>query len=322
MDTMSSAGAVFAAGFGATGPALALTAGVITAFNPCGFAMLPAYVSYFVGSDAKNGPAPAPLIGRLRRATVTGLLVTAGFVTVYGIIGAIATQFLSRINSVVPFISMGVGVVLALLGVAMLRGYEPKISWLTVKQSRKGNGAFSMYAYGVVYAIVSLSCGFAGFTTAVVSAFQEESFAASMRVYLAFAAGMGLVLLVLSYAVALAQQGFVRGMRKVLPYVHRVSGGLLVLAGLYVAYYGWYSWQTVQRGNDAPAGPVAWVEDWSLSIQRAVDGRSTSFYVALLVVLGGCIAAVFALTQRRREPASAQPLASVPDPSAPTPSAR
>ena len=30
--------------------ALALTTGVITAFNPCGFAMLPAYVSYFVGS--------------------------------------------------------------------------------------------------------------------------------------------------------------------------------------------------------------------------------------------------------------------------------
>ena len=34
--------------------ALALSAGIIAAFNPCGFAMLPAYMSYYVGTTTNT----------------------------------------------------------------------------------------------------------------------------------------------------------------------------------------------------------------------------------------------------------------------------
>ena len=279
---------------------IALTTGIITAFNPCGFAMLPAYVSYFIG---QTGTTPRPLASRLVRAAITGAVVTAGFMTVFGTIGLIATQFLTSINSVVPYVSMVVGVTLAVLGIVMLRGFEPKLSFLKVTKVRNGSSLRSMYVYGLSYAIVSLSCGFAGFLTTVVSASSERSWLSSMTVYAAFTAGMGLVLIVLSFAVAFAQQAFVKGMRKVLPYVNRASGAMLIVAGLYVAYYGYYEWTTILRGKAAPAGPVSWVQDWSTSILATINNLSTPVFIAVLATVSTItIFAVIKRTATRPEP--------------------
>ena len=288
---------LFAAGSfggGRTPLAFALITGVITAFNPCGFAMLPAYVSYFVG---RNADAKLSLPRRLSNAVITGLLVTAGFMTVFGSIGILATSFLSQINSVVPYISMVVGVILAILGVSMVRGFEPKLTRLTVSRARAGSGYRSMYLYGLSYAVVSLSCGFPGFISAVVASTREKSFLSKMSVYVAFTVGMGLVMLLLSFSVALAQQAVVRGMRKILPYVNRISGALLVLSGLYVAYYGYYEWRTIIRGEDVPEGPVAWVQSWSTSLTNLVDRLPLSVVLILLVVVVATAAVVFVLTR-------------------------
>lgn len=281
-------------GGGQTPFAYALITGIVTAFNPCGFAMLPAYVSYFVGQSIDDRPS---LPRRLTKALVTGLLVTAGFMTVFGAIGLAATGFLSTINDVVPVISMVVGVVLTVLGVAMVRGFEPKLRFIKVSQARSGHGHASMYVYGLSYAVVSLSCGFPGFFSAVIASSREHGLGSKMGIYVAFTAGMGMVLLVLSFAVALAQQAFVRGMRKVLPYVNRISGGLLVLSGLYVSYYGYFEWQTVVRNRKAPEGPVAWVQNWSTSLKNVVDRVPMNVVLIVLVAIVGASAASVVLSR-------------------------
>ena len=44
-------------------------------------------------------------------------------------------------------------------------------------------------------------------------------------------------------------------MRRILPYVNRIGGAVLILVGLYVAYYGYYEVQLFTAGGD-PADPV------------------------------------------------------------------
>ena len=57
--------------------ALAFTAGMVATVNPCGFAMLPAYLSYFLGIEGTDdGPAEAGVL----RALVVGAVVSLGFV--------------------------------------------------------------------------------------------------------------------------------------------------------------------------------------------------------------------------------------------------
>lgn len=59
-------------------------------------------------------------------------------------------------------------------------------------------------------------------------------------VYFAYAAGLALVVGVLAVAVAVASSALIDRMRRVLPYVNRISGAVMVIVGLYVTWYGWF----------------------------------------------------------------------------------
>ena len=60
----------------------ALLAGIVAAFNPCGFALLPVYLSLFLATgDGAEGR------GGVLRALGVAAAVTAGFVVVFGAAG-------------------------------------------------------------------------------------------------------------------------------------------------------------------------------------------------------------------------------------------
>ena len=74
--------------------ALAFGAGMLAAVNPCGFAMLPAYLSYFCGLEGSledgAGSAEDASTAGLRavpRALSVTAVMTAGFVAVFGLVG-------------------------------------------------------------------------------------------------------------------------------------------------------------------------------------------------------------------------------------------
>ncbi len=300
-------GALSAQGFRSGGSvALALSAGIIAAFNPCGFAMLPAYMSYYVGTTTsttqKAGEPEPTFASRLLKATQVGATVALGFVTVFGVLGVLFSSLLSSIIDYVSYISMAVGVILVVMGIAMLRGFAPKINALKISKSKSGSGLAAMYVYGLSYAVVSLSCGFAGFATTVVAASRTKSFLSSMLVYLSYSLGMALVLITLTIAVAFAQQAMVRGMRKILPYVDRVSGALLIIGGLYITYYGYFEYRTIVRGDTVAEGPVGLVTDMSQRVTQLVDELSTSTFVVLAILLGVAVIGIAVRARSQRAP--------------------
>ena len=151
---------------------------------------------------------------------------------------------------------------------AMVRGCEPV---LNLPKLQKGTGSrqlWSMFLFGVSYAVSSLSCTIPLFLVAVARTFTRSSFAAGMAAFLAYTLGMALVLMALTLAIALARQGLVRTLRSALPYVNRAAGVLLMIAGAYMAYYGWYEIQVLNR-ND-PGGPAGLIFDLNGSISTWV----------------------------------------------------
>ncbi len=72
---------------------------------------------------------------------------------------------------------------------------------------------------------------------------------AGVSVYIAYAAGLTLVVGVLAVGVAVASSTLIDGMRRVLPYVNRISGAVMVIVGLYVAWYGWYELRLFSAGG-------------------------------------------------------------------------
>lgn len=278
---------------------LAFAAGLLAAFNPCGFALLPAYLAYFVGVAGENRSSPLRATGR---ALVVSATLTAGFALVFGAIGAIVTLASVQISRYAPWFTVIIGFALIPLGIAMLCGFEPKLA--IPRLSRGGNrdsGLPGIFLFGVSYATVSLSCTLPPFLAAVSTTFQENSFFEGMATFLLYAAGMGSVLAVLSVAVAVAQRQVVTGMKRVLPYISRASGALLIVAGLYVAWYGMYE-LILNSGRDISSGPVGAVTDLSGRIGRLIgEVGPVTVGVAATVVLAAALS-LTAIVGRRGKP--------------------
>ena len=290
--------------------ALAFTAGMVAAFNPCGFALLPAYLAYYVGADGDRQGESTSTARAGARGLAVGAAVTAGFVVVFGVVGTAVTQLSLSVQSFAPWLTVVLGALLCVLGVAMLMGFQPTLGLPRMGRLAGGRGLGSMFLFGISYATVSLSCTLPVFLTAVAGTFSESSVVAGMTGFLVYALGMGAVLMVLTLAVAFARHSLVSAMRRALPLVSRASGALLAVAGAYVAYYGWYEIAT-NRGVDAPSGPVAFVTGVSGDVSTWVQdaGAVRVGLVAAAVVVLVLIVAVRragrpgapALTDRRSD---------------------
>ena len=94
----------------------ALVAGAVAAFNPCGFALLPAYLGLLVRDDVPGGRVAA--LGRAARFA-TGM--TAGFVVVFGVVGAVLAPLAFSLERYLPILTVVMGVLMA-SGHALISG--------------------------------------------------------------------------------------------------------------------------------------------------------------------------------------------------------
>jgi cytochrome c biogenesis protein CcdA len=281
---------------------LAFAAGLVAAVNPCGFAMLPGYLLLVVRGQP-SGERIGPL-GRVGRALGATAGMALGFVTVFGVFGALTISAGTTVQRYLPYVTAAIGVVLVALGSWLLSGRE--LTALTPRPlgprwapARRGSAAVGMYGYGVSYAIASLSCTIAPFLAVTAAGFRSGSIATGVLIYLAYVAGLTLVVGVLAIAAATASSAVAGRLRRILPLVNRIGGVLLILVGLYVGYYGLYELRLL----NADADPQDAVITAAGRLQGALAGWVHShgvwpWVVALSVLLLGALAA--ALTPARR----------------------
>lgn len=270
--------------------AIAFGAGMLATVNPCGFAMLPAYLGYFLGQDSGRQDARTSVA----RSLGVGLAVAGGFLVVFSVAGLAIYHLSASIDRWTPWATMVIGAGLVVLGIFMLRGFEPVIPLPKLDKGGKARSGPSMFVFGISYAVASISCALPVFTSAVAGTFRRENLASSLAVFLAYSLGMTLVLLLLTVSLGMARQGMVRWLRRALPYVTRVSGLLLVVAGGYLAHYGWYEIR-LRDGRGADSSAVDIVTGWSDSIARWVaDIGPTRLGLLLALALAAILTATFA----------------------------
>lgn len=269
--------------------AFPLSAGLVAAFNPCGFAMLPAYLSYFLGLDSEGDSSPTK---NIFRGLTVGLTLSAGFVFLFGVIGILTNTVVSEgaIESRIGYATFTFGVLMVPLGIAMVLGYEPKLKLPRMQKGTNSRDLPSIFLFGVSYAVVSISCTAPIFFGTVVGSFGREGFVNGMAVFVAYAVGMSLVILTLTLGIAMARTSVATNMRKVLPYVNKASGVLLVIAGFFLAWYG--IWE-IRISRDATVGSNQLVDlsnDGSARLNQWVnDVGSGRFAMATLVLVLGAL---------------------------------
>jgi cytochrome c-type biogenesis protein len=246
---------------GVSGPSgvplgLAFGAGVLSTLNPCGFALLPAYVSYTVEQQVSAASAKPPSGWQhLLRGGLLGLPLAAGFLLVFLVAGGALALGGRLLVHLFPWLAILVGTGLVLLGGwTLFTGRAPEIPGLgavamKLGPSRTGRSATSealvqappralraAWIFGVGYGLSSLGCTLPVFLLVVGTTITAGVGSAAL-VLASYAAGMTLVLLAVALAATQLGDLLRAAVFPLLRWVLPVASLFLIAAGLYIVVY-------------------------------------------------------------------------------------
>lgn len=236
--------------------ALAFGAGVLSTLNPCGFALLPAYVSYTVGQ--RTGGRQESGWEHILRGGLLGLPLTGGFLLVFLVAGGILALGGRALAHLFPWLALLVGLALVILGGWMiLTGRSLEMPGVGVVVTRlntlqrgaaSGAGALSRaqtpthelraaWSFGLGYGLSSLGCTLPVFLLVVGTAVTASGTASAVLVLATYAAGMILVLLPVALFATTLSDLFSQFVFPRLGWVQPLAALLLIAAGLYIVVF-------------------------------------------------------------------------------------
>jgi len=274
--------------------ALAFTAGMVATFNPCGFSLLPAYLGAFVAGDHVESSTER----RLGRAAGVSAAVAIGFVVVFSSVGLIIDRIASETQRQLPWVTIVIGGVLVVLGLATVAGWRIKLPVAVPDLADGRSGFVMMVGYGITFAVASLSCTIGPFLAVTGVAVRGTAWDAATT-YVAYALGMGLVVLMLSLGAAAAHSSIAAYVQKFARWAPRVGGALMVVAGSYAIWYG--RWELAVYDGQLGDDPIVdRVENVRLLFVAEVQRIGAT---PLLVLAAGVTLGAIAWSRIRHDPA-------------------
>ena len=222
----------------------AFAAGMAASVNPCGFAMLPAYLGLYLGSNetAKSRSNP---IQDLAKALLVGAVVTAGFVLLFGVAGLVIGGGAQFVVGIIPWLGLTIGILLVIGGSWLLGGGKLYSGLATRAASHIGNpnqvGIRGYFLFGLSYGTASLSCTLPIFLAVVGTSLGVADIPVALGQIVLYGMGMGVVIIALTVGIALFKGSMVGTLRKVLGFIQPLSSWLMLVAGSYIVFY----WLTI-----------------------------------------------------------------------------
>lgn len=268
---------------------LSFLRGLVAAVNPCGFILLPTYLMYFLGMQ---GAMPGTQRATIRRALLVSAALSAGFMSVFLVVGLISYHFTSWINQNAKYATAVIAVGLIALGMAMLGGYRLPISTPKIDAGGRTRGVGSMFVFGIAYAVASIGCTI-GLFLATLFATRREGVVAGVANVVAYGLGMALLVTALTVALAVANTGLLKVLRGGMRHVETIAAVFVVLSGIYLLYYFWVV--DINESIDPITSRVERFQNWVLG---QLSGNWEVVAVVLAVVV---ISAVIYVSRGRRQ---------------------
>jgi cytochrome c biogenesis protein CcdA len=219
-------------------------AGMVSAVNPCGFALLPVYLSLYLGGKDHDFQRKS-LLFRLARSFWISLVVTAGFGLLFGLVGAVVSAGGTFLMKAMPWLAVIVGLALMVLGIWILLGHTVTVYSIQNLANKLGDprkiSVLGYFLFGLAFAATSLGCTLPIFLMVVGSSAAAGGFSGGLMHFAGYILGMGSVMQLITLGIALVKERLVVGaLRRLLPYVQKLSGLLLLGAGGYILHY-WFT---------------------------------------------------------------------------------
>lgn len=216
---------------------LSLGAGLLSILSPCCLAMVP---SYFSASPRSTGDIELSSIRRMGRALTMGGAATLGFTSVLASVGLALAFSLRWVISLFPAASTLAGVMLLLMGGLMVLDIpNPLMVAIPLKLSGRSN-VLRFYILGAANGVVALSCALPILLMIVTYAAMNSTPGEAAMVMLTYAAGVGVMLTLLTLAATISRAAAVWIRVGLGPHRATVTGSLVTIVAIYILMYQLY----------------------------------------------------------------------------------
>lgn len=228
--------------------AFAALAGIMVNFGPCSLAVLPAYMSFYLGLTNDNGPLTKFTLVRGAKFGAIASLGVIGFYLVLGLLFATAGTFLA---AYAPQLKLVIAALILILGIMLLRGKSLELGPASALQatagkfissskntmSKKSFGARpvgSLLSFGMVYGAGGLSCFLPVFLPLVFFPFIGGQFFESIGSFAIFALFQAFFLIGATILVGYGKQTIFRRMIDKAETVKKIAGVILIVTSIYM----------------------------------------------------------------------------------------
>ena len=231
----------------------AFAAGMVATVNPCGFVMLPAFLTVYMSDqqgDSSNQRNAIEISRSLLKALYVSAALGTGFIVLFGGVGLIISSPAKSLIAIFPWAGFALGFVMAGLGAYLFAGgmrYNNRAqSTAALIGTASETSVKGYFLFGVSYALASLSCTLPIFLGLISSSLVTGGIIEAAGQFIAYALGMTFVITVLTMGIAIFKGTAVGQLRKIMPYVHPISAGVSILVGGYLIFY-WLTEGEVSR---------------------------------------------------------------------------
>jgi len=216
--------------------------GMAAAVNPCGCALLPAYLALYLGTAAGQ---PRPWPHQVARALQVSAAMSASFVALFAAAGLVLGAMGAAAADWLPWLSLSTGVLLAILGGRLLAGGAVTAVAAERLADRLGgiaaqNSLLAYAAYGLAFALSSLGCTLPLFLAAVGTGVARGGLLGGLGQLVLYGLGMSVVVALLTVLFGCFGGGVLARVRGVAGRLQPLSGALVLATGGYIVYY-WLS---------------------------------------------------------------------------------
>lgn len=229
---------------------LAVVAGIASFFSPCAFPLLPSYFSFYHDATSNGDESSSSTTQALRLGLAAGLGVITFDMLLGGLIAGLGSGVASSLsisaiepNQFVRYFRGGVGVVLLILGIGQIIGWNLKPKFVDAfayhtRPERKGqrSSALNMYLYGLGYNAAGMGCTGPILAGLIVFALSSGGSGSALTAFIIFSLTMGILMLVVSGLVAASRQTLINKLKAATSKIKAASSILLIMVGLFNIY--------------------------------------------------------------------------------------
>lgn len=201
------------------------TAGVFVLLSPCGYALIPGYISYHLGAEVT-----------FSRALKGGAVSTIGLITVFSILGLMSLLISGIIRPYLTLLVVFSAIVMIIMGTLILGGFSFQTTFFRIGGSNK-RGMRGFFVFGIAYGLGAAGCTAPLFFSIILIGVLNAGAFGGFLTFLAYALGVGIPLIITSILVATAKRSLLSKINSITPKLHKFSGVIMILVGIYLIYF-------------------------------------------------------------------------------------